>query len=304
MGQTRYEIHQPFQDFLDHSGDARFVYARNHVLPADPDLPQPAAKLLYVTASKDENDWNSMMHNHHFLELFYVLSGSGMFYVGNQSIAVSPCDLVIVNPHVEHTEKSGAQPMEYIVLGIEGLQFSFDDPEMQYSVTNYSHMKNDIQVLFGMLVSELHEDQPYKAEVCQSVLSILLIQIARSSQLTAHVTPTQQVSSAIDSVRQYIDANFKLPLTLDLLSERCHLSKYYLVHHFTETFGVSPINYLLQKRIDESKHLLEMTDHSLFQIAQVVGFSSPSYFSQSFRRSVGLSPLEYRKREKSRERNN
>ena len=54
--------------------------------------------------------------------------------------------------------------------------------------------------------------------------------------------------------------------------------------------------YLLNRRITESKALLTSTDFSLTQISEQMGFSSPAYFSQSFRRFTGQSPLEYRRK--------
>ena len=74
-----------------------------------------------------------------------------------------------------------------------------------------------------------------------------------------------------------------------------HINKYYLAHAFQKEYNISPINYLLRRRISESKALLASTDHSLTQISELVGFSSPSYFSQSFRRLEGISPIEYRR---------
>ncbi|NLM75944.1 MAG: helix-turn-helix transcriptional regulator [Clostridiaceae bacterium] len=56
-----------------------------------------------------------------------------------------------------------------------------------------------------------------------------------------------------------------------------------------------PSHHLNQKRIEESKRLLETTNFSVLQIASIVGFSSQSYFSQTFKKAVGQTPLEYRK---------
>ena len=53
------------------------------------------------------------------------------------------------------------------------------------------------------------------------------------------------------------------------------------------------------KRLDESKYLLSETDLSMSQIAQLLGFSSLSYFSQVFRRTQATSPLEYRQSTKN-----
>ena len=84
--------------------------------------------LLYITTSKYEGDWQSILHSHPFSELFYVVSGGGFFIAEGQEFPVGTNDLVIINPHVQHTEKSlQTAPLEYIVLGIDGLAFSFEN---------------------------------------------------------------------------------------------------------------------------------------------------------------------------------
>ena len=76
-------------------------------------------QLRYISISKYEGDWQSLPHTHHFSELFYVLHGEGAFYIENEKVPVKTDDLVIINPYVEHTEKTlPNDPMEYIVFGV------------------------------------------------------------------------------------------------------------------------------------------------------------------------------------------
>ena len=74
------------------------------------------------------------------------------------------------------------------------------------------------------------------------------------------------------------------------------MNKYYLVHVFKQYKGVSPINYLISKRVECAKELLETTNYPIAQIAESSGFSSQSYFSQVFKKATNMSPNEYRKR--------
>ena len=67
-----------------------------------------------------------------------------------------------------------------------------------------------------------------------------------------------------------------------------------MAHAFAKYMGVSPITYLLQKRIEEGKSLLSSTSHSISQIATSLGFSSQSYFSQAFKKATGRTPVQYR----------
>ena len=80
-----------------------------------------AAKLLNITSSRYGGDWHSMPHTHNHTELFFIVSGKGQFLIRDQIFPVSANNLVIINPNVMHTEDSlNAQPLEYIVLGIDG----------------------------------------------------------------------------------------------------------------------------------------------------------------------------------------
>jgi len=101
---------------------------------------------------------------------------------------------------------------------------------------------------------------------------------------------TYRANSECAAARRYIDEHFTEPLSLDTLAEVAHVNKYHLSHTFRREYGISPINYLIMRRIREGRHMLEHTSYSLSQIAHSIGFSSPSYFSQSFRKAEGLSP--------------
>ena len=107
--------------------------------------------------------------------------------------------------------------------------------------------------------------------------------------------PTRRTKKDCVAARRYLDEHFAEYITFYLLEGIAHVNKYYLVHSFNKEYGISPINYLIERRIRESKYLLENTDYSLSQISHLLGFSSPSYFSQSFRRLTAQSPMEYRK---------
>jgi len=67
-----------------------------------------------------------------------------------------------------------------------------------------------------------------------------------------------------------------------------------LTHIFTQEYKISPINYLVHRRIEEARYLLAQTNYRISDIANMLGFSSNSYFSQTFHRVVGVSPSQFR----------
>lgn len=256
-----------------------------------------SVRLIYVSSSIYEGDWFSLRHSHNFSELFYVRSGRGNFIVEDEIFPVQQDDLVIVNPNVEHTEFSaGTDPLEYIVLGVEGMSFDFGDrsENRNYEIINYRHQRGELLFYFNALLRETENKNDNYEAVCQNLLEVVLINLMRSSGHPFSVVATQRANKVCSRIKRYIDSNFADDISLDSLAQKAHLSKYYLVHTFAKYYGMSPINYLNEVRLRASKELLQTTDLSISQIAISTGFSSQSYFSQSFRRSCGLTPSVYR----------
>ena len=258
------------------------------------------AWLLYITQTQYSDEWNSSPHTHDCTELFLVTGGHGSFHVGNTVVPVTADDFIIVNGGVPHTETSDLKdPMKYVVLGVEGFE-TRRNPD-GYAVLHRFSEQRHAAACMRMLLQEAEAAQPGYEAVCHNLLQVLLLLLLRwESAVLRPVVPGPKSSRECSLVRRYIDSHFKENLTLDQLAAMANLSKYYLVHAFQKEYGLSPIRYLTRRRIEESRFLLTETDHSLTHIARVLGFSSLSYFSQSFRRIEGISPREYRQRSRGK----
>ena len=254
------------------------------------------AKLLNVASSRYGGDWHSVPHTHNHTELFYIVGGKGQFLIEDQVFPVDVNNLVIINPNVTHTEDSlNAQPLEYIVLGIDGIELATSANSNGHFCILDHFESAEISSCLRNILREMEQKNTGYEDVCQAFMEILIIRLMRSTSLA--VPPEPQVITGnrqCTSVKRYIDLHFKEALTLEQLAEDAHMSKYYLSHAFKREYGISPINYMISRRIEESKYLLTETDLSMSQIAQLLGFSSLSYFSQVFHRTQGVSPKEYR----------
>lgn len=257
-------------------------------------------QLRYISISKYEGDWHSLPHTHQFTELFYVLHGEGVFYIENEKVPVKTDDLIIINPNVEHTEKTFPNnPMEYIVFGVEGLAFSFTEQDQAYgrgySFYSYGSDKNQFINFAQLMMHEFQDQKPGFEKVCHGLLEVLLVYISRKQSLSVISESSFQLSKECAIAKRYIDTNYAQDITLDSLAELTHINKFYLAHSFTECIGQSPISYLTERRLAACKELLSSSNLSVTQIATSAGFSSQSYFSQIFNKKVGMSPRQYRK---------
>ncbi len=287
MGNTRHRLENDKLSFFDHS------------------------RLLYVTTSKYEGDWQSILHAHPFSELFYVVDGKGTFLAEGSEFPVGKNDMVIINPHVQHTEKSlDTAPLDYIVLGIEGLSFSFENivsaqDGLCIQMASGAEYKYNVQsanvfAYLNIMLEEISQKQDNYETVCQNLLEILLVCMLRNDHLSVVEEENSLLNRECAQIKNYLDANYAEDISLDTLAALTHMNKYYMAHAFTKYAGCSPISYLLEKRIQEAKSLLESTNYSVAQISNMLGFSSQSYFSQVFKKAAGRTPVQYRSENKSR----
>lgn len=256
--------------------------------------------LLNASSSRYEGDWPSIPHSHAFTELFYVRDGRGEFLLEDKIYPISKDDLIIVNPHINHTEISkGTPPLSYFTVGVEGVCFSFND-QKEYRIFNCRKKEADLLFYFNSLFQELDKQSEGYEKICNYLLHILILQLQRITDSPFELITAQHPSKECAYIKRYLDSNYSESITLDHLSALSHLNKYYLSHEFTKYYGISPMNYLSRKRIDVCKELLENTDYGISDIAHLVGFSSQSYLSQSFRKSCGMTAGTYRKLKKKR----
>lgn len=260
-----------------------------------------SAKLLYVSIAKYGDDWESTPHTHQFTEIFYVLKGKGRFMIDNHRFNVKENDFIIVAPGVEHTEYSlNDVPLEYAVVGIEGVNFFQHNQgsSISYKVYNYPSYREEFMFYLRMIVRETKSSGVYSQEICNNLFELLIITLIRKGDFFIAPQSVQSYNKECDKIRRFIDLNYQQNISLDDLVAVSHINKYYLVHSFKKAYGITPINYLIRKRIEESNHLLASTNNSISNISRKVGFSSPTYFTQIYRKNTGITPTEYRRRTK------
>ena len=149
-----------------------------------------------------------------------------------------------------------------------------------------------MQEYFETLLAQMERSTVDSMVTTGLALHEMLALCARGILAQAEATSARQVIlQAAETLRK----NYQQELCLaDLLAE-AHMSKSYFLRLFRRYMGTTPYNYLVNFRITQAKELLVLTDHSVSEIAQEVGFGDASNFSTRFAKATGQSPLQYRK---------
>jgi len=99
----------------------------------------------------------------------------------------------------------------------------------------------------------------------------------------------------IDHSLMYLHENVGGQLSLDDMVEHSGLSKSHFIRVFKEQTGHSPMDYFIQLKMQHACKLLAFRQDSIGQIGMELGYEDPYYFSRAFRKSIGMSPTEYRR---------
>ena len=124
----------------------------------------------------------------------------------------------------------------------------------------------------------------------------MLFEIARfngsiTNQLVGRGT-SLQLENAISFVEEHYQEDFKI---LDLAAS-CHMSETHFRRIFQEKMNMTPIEYVNFVRVKKACELIDKSDLSMEEVAEKVGFVTPSTFNRNFRKIIGTSPYQWKKR--------
>lgn len=124
-----------------------------------------------------------------------------------------------------------------------------------------------------------------------SIVELLTALLSAATQKDVRNVVPQYIKDA----RAYLREHFADPITLDQLSERFSINKYYFLKVFKNYTGFTPNEYVIKTRINRAKELLRTTDSPVYEIAAEVGIHNPSHFINLFRKTEGYTPQAYRR---------
>lgn len=144
------------------------------------------------------------------------------------------------------------------------------------------------------LIREFETKPPFYEVRIKGCLLVILSLMMREQYWGGKMKNNGQME-LLSEVRSYIDHNVHRSLKLDELSERFHISKFYLIQQFKNMFQKTPIQYHQQIRMEKAKMMIQFTYLPLQDIADQLGFSNIHAFSRAFKVNEGCCPSKYRK---------
>lgn len=148
-----------------------------------------------------------------------------------------------------------------------------------------------------MLMRQLYEIQKPTTRYTEIINSKKMVELL-TEIIISKADPnsgTTKIPDYVLAVQQFFELNYADSCTLEYLAKKYAVNQYRLVKEFKKHIGVTPINYLINRRITIAQELLRNTDQSIAEIACLVGISNVNNFIILFKKRTGMTPLVYRK---------
>ena len=147
-----------------------------------------------------------------------------------------------------------------------------------------------VKKYFEEIVEISRQDIPYDLMVNKITINLMhIFMYIRNRILTEN-------ADLPDNIRKKLDECVESYFNLDKLCESMNYSKNYIINVFKNKYGITPYQYFLDKKIDAAKTYLTHTNISIGAISKTLHYADQQYFSSSFKKAVGCSPLEYRRK--------
>ncbi|MBM7571863.1 helix-turn-helix domain-containing protein [Aquibacillus albus] len=229
-------------------------------------------------------------------QIIYIVGGQGTFYFENKHTYVSSGQIVVYSPNQsQHYSYYARDYTEAYWIHFTG--YAAQEYLEQFGLLNSSihtvGMMNEVVALFEKIIYELNMNKPLSEHMTTANLIELLTLLGRKLQNKGNRLKSDYHED-INNIIQIMHEQYNKNLIIEDLAKMCSLSIYRFIHKFKAVTGTTPIKYITSVRINEAKSLLSETSLSVQEVASVVGYHNPLYFSRVFRNAVGMPPSSYK----------
>ena len=232
-------------------------------------------------------------------QLLYVASGKTHFYFNEEFQEVTAGHMVLYLPKQEqHYEYYGKdKPEVYWVhftgRDVKNILNSYHIPMNEN--TFYSGTSSTYAYLFKEMIHQLQTCGIGYEELMVMYLKQIFLLIERSRE-ERKPTITSYIQEEMDHARRYFNEHYNEAINIEEYAHSRGMSISWFLRNFKQVTAKSPMQYVLSIRINNAISLLETTDYHITEIATIIGYDNPLYFSRIFKKQTGLSPSDFRKK--------
>lgn len=272
----------------------------------------PALALLGEEWTQHYGRSPDYLHFHNHLEIGYCYYGKGLMTFQEDNLPFQGDMFTVIPKNFPHTTNSSRDTLsswEYLFIDVDGFlsERYYNAPHMAdrlvRRINRSAHLvrvgeHQETAALIRQLIEVMRSQKELYQEEAAGLVWSILIRIARWNHDVEddREFPRQQSSLAISRALNYIGVVPERPIKIEELASMCHMSETHFRRIFVECMKTTPVEYINQVRIQRACDELKRTNDPVSAIASRTGFSTLSTFNRNFRRIMGVSPQQWRKK--------
>ena len=261
-------------------------------------------------------DLTETEHYHDFIEIVFIIHGQGIQILEDNEYPVSAGDVFVLQGNQRHYFKDASQ-IEIVNVMYDGVKHPEMIPDNIRQLEGYKalfvlepfyrakhHFKNmlrlnreelaKIEISINAMFHELGNKQVGYEVILSNRLQELIVILSRHYSMIE--SSEAQSLVRIGKVIEYLENNTEEKIYIEELASMANMSKRNFMRIFKRAVGLSPVNYLMQVRLQKARKLLRETDLQIADISVMTGFSDSNYFIKCFKQSFGTTPFKFRMR--------
>lgn len=268
--------------------DKNFI-SRNVYRPIPlPNIPLPFG-LRSVGHCKARFGWQDAPYKKSFVQIFWVVEGSAEFVLREQKHHLRAEECFVYYPNHAHLITAKSEYLEYRWITIDGEQ-------AEHFTKSFGILEKPLEVgpcpvsEFEFLENEILDATPFGQAKCSEKAFSLLSKFAGIKKIHQHSPVIEECLVLIENKLHLSDLN------VNRLSKDLKIHRSQLTRQFKKELGLSPVAYLISRRIQKGLALLEDSRLTIKEVASLCGYQQPDYFAKAIRKMTGLRPGQIKKK--------
>ena len=256
--------------------------------------------------------WGNKDISSPFVRIYYVIKGRAWLHLPGCDVEATPGHMYMVPPHVPHDYECDPGFGFYYLFATPQMRTDiFDLYEFPVEVRSneaarllfenycslypFLHLPSETARAFDQhpayndYTAAFRQMQPFERLQLYGLTLIIFSYFLKRACMRNEVADARMTDLIM-----YIHNHVNERITVEMLAERACLTKSYLIRAFKAALGISPLQFINRKKVQEAQTLLLTTDKSVTEISHALGVPDESYFIRMFRKALGVTPQEYR----------
>ncbi len=249
-------------------------------------------------------------HSHDYIEMAFMMSGTGRYHIEDRIYDVKEGDLLIFNPGVRHQALLGddkENPTTEFFVGFSDIQLKgmeknfFPLADGGHILHTTGELRQKLFKLCSSMDAEKSLGSHGRYFVMKAFLMQMLVYVVRFQQPKSVEEPIGYAFESVnkkyvvEQIVNYFEDHYSEKISLERIAENMYLSTFYISKIFKSETGDTPIRHLINIRLEKAKEILEQTPgKSIKEVAAEVGYDDAYHFSKQFKKHYGISPSQIR----------